>query len=468
MRFTRNGIRFFYEIDDVTYAYFSSYRESRPTLDSESLYQTAFHIGLSYLVDIAILVVPETIAVKPIRLDPPAVSFWKEAYQQLAMERLYIEGLDTSLLDARWVSAGQVPLKPRKEAGSGTLLALSGGKESLTALKLLGDTENLGLFFLQFAGDSWQHMRRSFEQLRDHYPVMGVGPFLYKVDDLFDRYGSSDYFTFVIGQLLFNALLYADQYRYLVIGNEYSANYGNTIYQGRQVNHQYDKSLRFARRANRYVHRYVSRQFTYFSPFFGLYEYQIARTFLADARYLDLWTSCNLSTANANFCCQCVKCAFTYAICLPWTTKKVLNRVFGQDLLGNLEIFRPLMDPDAIKPMDCVGEKEEVWLSLYRIWSEKKDRSSPVIRYFVANILPHVRHRLAGIQRELESEHTDWAYVPLAFRGALCRGMGFVGGEQINARREEERSRHGGIAPAPHAGSIQSAARRSSPPARRE
>jgi hypothetical protein len=429
LRLTRHGVRFHYQIDGAEYSYFTATRAAPPTLEPGPLYLAAAHAGLAYLIDLATLCLPETVVVRPLRLPRAALAFWRDTYRRLAMERVYAERLDVACLDADWVSAGDV--RPRRlcpPAGRPPLLAMSGGKESLTALKLFGDAPGLGLFFLQYPARSWFHLSRVHEDLKDQYPTLRVRAEMNNTDRLMRDHGCAEYYTFVIGQVVFHALLYGDRYRHLIIGNEHSANFGNAVHQGRPVNHQYDKSLHFARRVNAYVRAYVNRDFTYFSPFFGLYEYRIARLFFADDRYLPVWTSCNYSSRRANFCCRCPKCAFTYIISLPVCGRDFLRRYFPADPLDDLALCRPLLEAGAAKPLDCVGEKKEVWLALYHVWKEGKAPGSPVVRHFVENLLPRIRRDLPALERELNAEHTGLAYVPDEFRERVRRALEAAGG----------------------------------------
>jgi hypothetical protein len=424
LRFTRDGVRFHYRIDDAEYSYFSSTRDARPTLDDHQRYLVAAHVGLSYLLDLATLCLPEKVVVRPVYLPRPALAFWRDTYQGLAMERVYAERLDVACLDAEWVSTGDVRIRPLRPAGGGPpLLAMSGGKESLTALKLYDDVPGFGLFFLQYPARSWFHLARVHQALRERYPTFKVRAEMDRTDRIQRAYGCGDYYTFVIGQVVFHALLYGDRYPWLIVGNEHSANFGNAVWQGRPVNHQYDKTLHFARQVNAYVRKYVNARFTYFSPFFGLYEYRIAPLFLAGNRYLPLWTSCNFSSARANFCGRCPKCAFTYVVCLPWSSRAFLRRHFPVDPLDNLDLYLPLMEAGAAKPLECVGEKKEVWLALYHVWRDGRAPRSPVVRHFVEHILPRIRPDLAALEAELKAEHTGLAYIPEEFREQVRRAL---------------------------------------------
>jgi hypothetical protein len=427
LRFTRDGVRFHYRIDDTGYSYFSSTRDARPTLDGDQRHLVAAHVGLAYLIDLATLCLPEQVVIRPVYLPRPALAFWRDTFQRLAMERVYAERLDVGCLDTEWISAGDVRLRPLRPADGGPpLLAMSGGKESLAALKLFDAVDGLGLFFLQYPARSWFHLARVHDALQGTHPTFKVRAEMNHTGRLQRAYGCGDYYTFVIGQVVFHALLYGDRYCRLIIGNEHSSNFGNATWQGRPVNHQYDKTLRFARRVNAYVRKYVNAGFTYFSPFFGLYEYRIAQLFLADGRYLPLWTSCNFSSARANFCGRCPKCAFTYVICLPWSSRAFLRRHFPADPLGRLDLYLPLMEAGAAKPLECVGEKKEVWLALYHVWRQGQAPRSPVVRYFAEHILPRIGHGLAALEVELNAEHTGLAYVPAEYRERIRRSLSAV------------------------------------------
>ena len=91
-----------------------------------------------------------------------------------------------------------------------------------------------------------------------------------------------------IAHLVFNTMLYADTCKYVLIGNEYSSNYPNEVYEGSIINHQFVKTIHFAENLNKYIHGFVSKDFAYYSPFFGLYEYKIADLLFQDEKYLDV------------------------------------------------------------------------------------------------------------------------------------------------------------------------------------
>jgi hypothetical protein len=113
-----------------------------------------------------------------------------------------------------------------------------------------------------------------------------------------------------MAHLVFNTMLYGDICEYMLIGNEYSSNYPNAMYEGHTVNQQYVKTIRFVEQLNNYIHQFVTEDFTYYSPFFGMYELLIADLLFRNDKYLDVWTSCSRTTPKVNFSSDCHKCAY--------------------------------------------------------------------------------------------------------------------------------------------------------------
>jgi len=424
IKIKNRGLRFYYLIDGKEYSFFTSFNGSKITLNNEKKYLVAANIGLSYVLDLAMISLPKKIIIKPIKLNSEALNFWKETYEKLGIERIYEENLNTSLLYANWINKSNTVIPPLKSnLNHNVLLAMSGGKESLTSLKIFENTNttNLALFFLHYPDKNWYWGKKVYESLRKKYNVIKVRSEITNVSNLLKRYDCKNrgYPIFVMGNLIFNALLYGDQFRYFVINNEYSSNFGNAVYQGKKVNHQFDKTIYFAKRINQYVHKYVNKNFTYFSPLFGFYEYKIAEMFFSSPKYFDIWTSCNESNSKFNFCAKCAKCAFIYIISLPFTTKRFLKKYLRRDLLQDINLCKPLMDFSSPKPLNCVGEKKEVWFSLYRIYKQKKDMNSPVMVYFLKNILPKIKNKIKLIKKDLQKEHTNLIYVPKKFKSLI-------------------------------------------------
>ena len=206
---------------------------------------------------------------------------------------------------------------------------------------------------------------------------------------------------------------------HVAVGNERSANAGNGVsWGGVEVNHQYDKSFAFEARAHAYLQRCHGRVY-YFSALMHLWDVQVVELFSRIARpYLPLILSCNepLGHNNSRWCAECEKCAFVFALLSAFCDPPQVIGVFGDDLLQTraatarfdellgirsitrlpdgralpgraaLEALQSgkvsshgvytrdgpearllsyLPGHDALKPLDCVGTKEEATLALW-------------------------------------------------------------------------------------------------------
>jgi hypothetical protein len=190
----------------------------------------------------------------------------------------------------------------------------------------------------------------------------------------------------------------------VLIGNEYSANIPNDIYEGTSVNHQMVKTIAFAESLNRYVHQFVTEDFTYYSPFFGLYEYRIAELLFKNEDYLHLWTSCNQTTDTVNFCSNCAKCAFTYLLARTKKSEEYLQKFFSHNMLDDIALFKPLIDFTGKKSLDCVGDRTEVWVATedllqQGVQGELISYYQEHIRPLIINELPAYIAQINGAQR---------------------------------------------------------------------
>jgi hypothetical protein len=90
-----------------------------------------------------------------------------------------------------------------------------------------------------------------------------------------------------------NVVCYLYDYKHIVMSNEKSANEGNTILNGVEINHQRSKSLDFEIAFSEYTNKYISPDIHYFSLLRGMYEIKIAEYFCQHSQYFDTFSSCN-------------------------------------------------------------------------------------------------------------------------------------------------------------------------------
>lgn len=421
--FDDNTYSFVFLIDDKEYVVGITHSVI-PTLPQGNKAHIVSHMGMCILLDIAEITLPYSIHVE-ITFNEKQLAFWKDIYEELIREKIYRDRLHIQDIETTWQieKNSESPFSSFfiKQSRRKILLCLTGGKESLSALKLLEDHMELGLFFLDPDRDAY---RKKVEKMTQQIlpTLSSTTTFEQTYQKLIRLYGNM-YSGFDMGHLVFQSLLFSDQYCYVLLCNEYSANFENTTYEGVPINHQYVKTTYLAKKINTYIHQWITPDYNYFSPFFDLYEYKIIEYFLRDQKYLYLWTSCNYATQQVNFCCRCFKCAFTYIIALAHSNKTFLKNYFTYDLLQNLSLNKPLMDPKHTKPFECVGEKKEVWVALYKIYQEKKDINSPTMRYFLKNIYPIISQDLQKLEHEVTRQQKTPIVLPLKLRQIVENGL---------------------------------------------
>jgi len=212
--------------------------------------------------------------------------------------------------------------------------------------------------------------------------------------------------------LLCASLLYG--YRYIVFANESSANEATLKdEQGREVNHQYSKSLAFEQSFAKVVRQHVSPGVDYFSLLRPFSEIAITRRFSKMTEYHQVFSSCNRnfhqdgSHITGRWCLDCPKCRFAALALAPFLSPQALLAIQGADLLdqeSQLKGFKALCGLGENKPFECVGSIAESraamrFLTESTLWQEK---------YVVNMLAEYAEIRHAGeleLQPDFAAEH---------------------------------------------------------------
>jgi hypothetical protein len=186
-------------------------------------------------------------------------------------------------------------------------------------------------------------------------------------------YPSVSTFTF-IATLLAELL----GYNSIIFSNERSADFGNLTYRGLPVNHQWCKSSEAEKMANDYIQRFITPDISTFSLLREFSELEIVRRFVKYPQYLNDFTSCNVyfwlpriqqRLMRKNYWCnRCPKCVFLFACFSAFLPKKEVIRMFGADLYAKkrlLPLIKRILGIEGFKPLDCVGEPEEMILAMH-------------------------------------------------------------------------------------------------------
>lgn len=154
----------------------------------------------------------------------------------------------------------------------------------------------------------------------------------------------------------------------VIFSNEESADYGNLLWYGRQINHQWSKSLEYEDLLRETLDAEGIAPDRFFSLLRGYRELEIARDFARHPEYYDSFTSCNRAylispeDRSSSWCCACPKCAFVFLLLAPYIPRDRLVGIFGKDLLDDPSQQDRLADILGLglhKPFECVGEPSE-------------------------------------------------------------------------------------------------------------
>lgn len=173
---------------------------------------------------------------------------------------------------------------------------------------------------------------------------------------------------------VFAATVY--DYRYVVVSNERSANYGNVKYLGLMINHQWSKSMEFEKLFQNYVANFITPDIQYYSLLRTMTELEIAEQFVKYPKYFLAFSSCNRNFTISKgilagkWCGECPKCAFVFTGLAAYLPKEKVVRIFGKNLLEDkslVKVFKQLLGVADIKPFECVGTPQEMKQAMHLI-----------------------------------------------------------------------------------------------------
>ncbi len=313
--------------------------------------------------------------------------FWDSMYLNGLGEFFYLMKIDfRGLIKFPYDDSKSAPTPARFELPKRALLLNGAGKDSILSAEML-KAAGTPFDFLAFSPTP-AHVRigglvgaRTVTARRRRDPWIRAAA---------GAYPSVSTFTFV-------AVLLAELLGYdsIFFSNERSADIGNLDYLGLPVNHQWCKSSEAEKLVNDYVRSYITPDIATRSLLREFSELEIVKRFVRYPQYLHDVTSCNTyftmsrieqRFARTNYWCrQCPKCVFLFASFAAFMPKKDVVAMFGADLYerrGLLKSFRRILGVEGFKPLDCVGEPEEMILAMRYAERGKEYEGEPAIRMF--------------------------------------------------------------------------------------
>jgi hypothetical protein len=306
------------------------------------------------------------------------------------------------------------------------LLPIGGGKDSLVSVELL---EAAGLDYTPFAVNPKGPILSSTDKTgrTPLYVTRTLDPEMIRLSKqpgYLNGHVPSTAINSMIAAL--TALLFS--YNRIILSNERSASEGNAIHDGREVNHQYSKSLDFEVRIADVLAEATSGALTYFSLLRPYSEARIAKLFARETRFDHVFSSCNRNFKLSGhdgplWCGECPKCHFTFLILAPVMDKDRLLGIFGQNLLDksdNERAYRELTGLAGQKPWECVGEIEEAAACLYALTGHPEWDDAAIVRALHDDlVVQYGRPRLVAALAELMIDSADH-HIPPAIAARIA------------------------------------------------
>lgn len=304
-------------------------------------------------------------------------------------EYAFRNGLDLSTVRIDAAHRPSTDTTSEPPTGNRPLIPFGGGIDSIVTVQGVRDAQpdaDIALFVMSRAGDR-------FDAIESAAAVTGL-PIVRgerRIDDQILRsaeLGFRNGHVPVTGVLSAVALLAAafDGRDTVVMSNEWSASLGNLTHLGREVNHQWSKSLNFENLLRTVLDGTPDLDTNYYSWLRCFSELWVAKRFATMTRFHPVFRSCNRSfhldraVRMDRWCGTCDKCCFIDLILAPFMAATDLAAVFdGVEPLDNPELtdtFAALAGlSDDAKPFECVGDVDECRVAVL-LASARPDRSA--------------------------------------------------------------------------------------------
>lgn len=388
------------------------------------LQNLVFHIGMVELVSYWKAACPVQVIIKPFKLAPEQIAWWKKVYFHGLGEFFYLNSIESEIHSFMQIEC--TPAKPTRQfdidLDNKLIIPVGGGKDSVVTLELLSQQFDTIALIMNPRGASLQTAEvAGFTS--DH--IIEINR---TIDPLLLELNKQD---FLNGHTPFSALLAfhcllasaITGRRHIALSNESSAN--EATVKNMQINHQYSKSIAFEADFRWYVARYISPAFNYFSFLRPLNELQIARLFVRFPAYFDVFKSCNVGSKIDIWCGHCPKCLFAFIILSPFISRGRIVEIFGKDMFAD-ELLWPyllqLTGLDDIKPFECVGTVDEVNLAMEIILAGRGKEELPVLLKRYAESISST-HYQTGLSNTLLNEFNEDHFLQNDFLSILKKAI---------------------------------------------
>jgi len=370
----------------------------RADLDFSVLENILFHLHIALWISYYKAYPTEKLIIKSWNIDKESLNFWKKFYTNGLWEFLFQNNISPkNLFQFECISQRNI-VKKDFNVSEKSLVPIGGWKDSIVSLEILKKNNFEFDTFVFWKIDTIKKDCINISQKNNFFVSRKLSPNLFELNDQWYFNGHVP-ITGIIAFVM-HCVAYMFDYKYLVLSNELSANFWNTLWKWVEINHQWSKSLEFEVDLKNYVQRNISEEIKYFSLLRWMYEIKIAKLFSELWKpYFSTFSSCNNNFKIQKekhhhwiWCNSCPKCAFVYTMLHPFLNKQDRLEIFGKDLYEdkNLEeLFCELLWISWIKPFECVGTNEEVTLAMYYSFKKYWNETLPyILEIFKSKVLP--------------------------------------------------------------------------------
>ena len=344
---------------------------------------------------------PKNISVRSGSLTGDQAAFWKDVYENGLGEFFYRNNIDFRDV-VRFPANAETPRHLRKNPpppppGEAMLVPVGGGKDSVVTIELLKAAQIPVTLF-----------RMNEHPIIDDVAKIARVPMLTAKRTLspalleLNARGALNGHVPITAYLSFLSIVAGVLYgfRTVAMSNEASANVGSLMFFGKEINHQWSKSLAFEKMLQTYIDDVVPG-FRHFSLLRPLSELGVVKLFTHIPAYAKVATSCNANwktaaekRAAARWCGECPKCAFVFALYAAFLPKKTLEEIFGKNLFDEealLPLYRQLLGLEGTKPFECVGTSEETQAAFLLAHERGGLEKTAAMKMFLKESFPHVK-----------------------------------------------------------------------------
>jgi hypothetical protein len=352
--------------------------------------------------------VPREIAIDSGPLDRATAELMETIYLHGLGEFAYSNGLDLrGHIRFPRSGASADAIAPALGLQRRTLVPIGGGKDSLVTVELLRAAR-------EPITCAWVGRSELIEGCvaATGLPRLNIGrelsPLLFELNRAGAYNGHIPVTAINSAIVVLAALLYG--YDEIAFSNERSASSATLRADGIDVNHQWSKGFAFETIFGDYVAAQIAADLNYYSLLRPLSELAVTRQFARLSRYHPLFSSCNrnfrilAARPEARWCGECPKCHFVFLALAPFLPKPALTRIFGRNLLdesAHIPAFDALMEWNAHKPFECVGEGFEARAAMAALAERAEWREDAVVARFRAEILPRLETAELALEKWL-------------------------------------------------------------------